>query len=569
MILSATPLFHSLNSQNDTICRAKWLLRRRRRNAFATLVLRELESRTVPSTNIPLNNTSWTAMGPATIAFGTNPYAGRTAGIAADPTDANIVYIAAAGGGVWKTTNATAANPSWTPLTDTQASLFMGAIAIAPSNPSVIYAGTGEATNSLLSYYGRGVLKSIDAGATWTLVGSSQFDRRAISRIVVDPTDANIVYVAVGGGGVNGASGNTGIWKSTNGGTTWTNTTASISTSQPYSDVGIDLNTPSTLYCAIGNTGGNAANGVYKTTNGGTSWSLMGGGITSGSTTGRINLAVSKSNPLTVYVSMEDSSDGSVLSVWQTTDGGANWTDRTPPSNLNYMGGQGWYDQTIIVDPTNSSTVYVGGSAGTNAILKSSNGGVSWSGVGSGGKSPHADQQSVAFDANGKLLEGTDGGIWRLDNPTVGSTSWSNLNGSGANSLNITQFIGIAIHPTNADIAYGGSQDNGTEKFSDAYPWSFVEGGDGGEVIVDSNTPATVYHIAPVASFGSADFIRKSTNSGGKLVVNHVGDCRSQQCQFLSVVCDGPEQLQSAHGGDRLRQRYDQRRRKLGKARYV
>ena len=195
-------------------------------------------------------------MGPATIANGTNPYAGRTAGIAADPTDPNIVYIAAAGGGVWKTTNATAANPSWTPLTDTQSTLFMGAIAIAPSNPSVIYAGTGEATNSLLSYYGRGVLKSIDAGATWTLVGSSQFDRRAISRIVVDPTDANIVYVAVGGSGVNGTGGNTGIWKSTDGGTTWTNTTTSISSSQPYSDVGIDVNNPSTLYCAVGNTGG-------------------------------------------------------------------------------------------------------------------------------------------------------------------------------------------------------------------------------------------------------------------------------------------------------------------------
>ena len=96
----------------------------------------------------------------------------------------------------------------------------------------------------------------------------------------------------------------------------------------------------------------------------------------------------------------------------------------------------------------------------------------------------------------------------------MGSISWSNLNGSGATSLNITEFIGIAIHPTNANIAYGGSQDNGTEKFSDAYPWAFVQGGDGGEVIVDPNTPTKVYHIAPVASFGSSAFIQKSTNSG-------------------------------------------------------
>src|SRR3954470_788731 len=91
------------------------------------LTLAELETRTVPSTSIPLNNTSWTALGPATIS---GAYAGRTVGIAASPTDANTVYIATAGGGVWKTTNATAANPAWTPLTDNQSTLFMGSIAL-------------------------------------------------------------------------------------------------------------------------------------------------------------------------------------------------------------------------------------------------------------------------------------------------------------------------------------------------------------------------------------------------------------------------------------------------------
>src|SRR5216683_1764256 len=162
----------------------------------------------------------WVPKGPGPIlngAPGGDPSSGRIAALAADPTDPNTIYVAAAGGGVWKTTDA---GTSWMPLTDAQPTLFMGAIALAPSDPNTIYAGTGEATNSGLSFYGRGVLKSTDAGASWTLLGNAQFDRKAMAQIVVSPTDPDTVYVAVGGGGVNGLSGGTGVWQSTNGGTT-------------------------------------------------------------------------------------------------------------------------------------------------------------------------------------------------------------------------------------------------------------------------------------------------------------------------------------------------------------
>src|SRR5207248_6387949 len=165
---------------------------------------------------------------------GGDPSSGRIAAVAADPVDINTIYIAAAGGGVWKTTDG---GTDWTPLTDDQQTLFMGAIAVAASDASTIYAGTGEATNSGLSFYGRGVLKSTDSGATWTLLGNAQFDRRTISDIVVSPYDPNTVYVAVAGGGVNGVGGGTGIWKSTDGGMTWANTTTSISATDTYSDV--------------------------------------------------------------------------------------------------------------------------------------------------------------------------------------------------------------------------------------------------------------------------------------------------------------------------------------------
>src|SRR5438094_10212403 len=133
----------------------------------------------VGPTSIPLNSTTWTLIGPAPINPSQtfqSPASGRLAGIAAHPTDPNIIYIAAASGGVWKTTDG---GVSWTPLTDTQPTLFMGAIAVSQSNPDIIYAGTGESNNGTFAYYGRGVLKSTDAGATWTVVGQTPFDRRA------------------------------------------------------------------------------------------------------------------------------------------------------------------------------------------------------------------------------------------------------------------------------------------------------------------------------------------------------------------------------------------------------
>ncbi len=149
-----------------------------------------LERRVVLSTTSPLDTTIWTSIGPAPIVngqtSGSQPVSGRITGVAGDPTNPLVDYIAAAGGGVWKTVNG---GTSWTALTDNQATTFMGAIAVAPSNGQVIYAGTGEANNSGDSGYGRGILVSQDGGATWTLTtANGALDRQAISRIAVDPT---------------------------------------------------------------------------------------------------------------------------------------------------------------------------------------------------------------------------------------------------------------------------------------------------------------------------------------------------------------------------------------------
>src|SRR5438067_8505668 len=208
---------------------------------------------------IQLSTVAWTPIGPAPLnsADVTGNVSGRNTGIAAHPTDANTIYVAPAGGGVWKTTNG---GTNWSALTDIQSTLSMGAVAIARSNPLVVYAGTGEANNSGDSNFGRGILVSTNAGASFTLNtgpgGVFNTDRMTCSRIAVDPTNANIAYAAMADFGVNGifTSGITGIYKTTNSGSTWTNVTMANGkeSTYPWSDVVVDPNTTSTVYAAVG-----------------------------------------------------------------------------------------------------------------------------------------------------------------------------------------------------------------------------------------------------------------------------------------------------------------------------
>src|SRR5262249_48667180 len=153
---------------------------------------------------------------------------------------------------------------------------------------------------------------------------------------------------------------------------------------------------------------------------------------------------------------------------------------------------------------------YAYGGDSPNGLIESSNGGTSWTEIGTRGVTgigTHPDHHAFAFDANGKLLDGDDGGIFRLENPNQAGWTWSDLN----RNLNITQFTGIALHPTDPNIAYGGSQDNGTEKYSGNTQWNLIRGGDGGFVRVDPTDPNIIYHTYYYSGDG---FLERSNNGG-------------------------------------------------------
>ena len=443
----------------------------------------------------------WTSVGPSVVdnAGGTvggnlDAVSGRVAAIAVDPNTDTTFYVASAGGGVWKTTDG---GQSYVATTDLLGDTAMGSVAVAPSNGQVVYAGTGEANGSGDSRYGIGLLKSTDGASTWSLIPgpSNAFYRKSLSKIVVSPTDPSTVYLTTANGNY-GVGGNGGVWKSTDGGATWANVTAAagLDSGQSFRDLVLDPTTPTTLYAA-------GASSLYKTTDGGATWAILGGGLPTANI-GRTALALCASAPGTLYASITNSSNSSLLGLYKTTDGGNTWAKLTGVPN--YLGQQGWYDNAVAVSPTNPNQVFMGGQVNYNgtvgtyyALVGSQDGGSTFQdySLGTDGTGPHTDLHALTFAADGSvLLDGNDGGVWRLENPSTAggntTTEWTDLN----TTLGTIQFTGIALHPTDPTVAYGGSQDNGTEKYTGSTAWTQVRDGDGGFVRVDQSNPQTVYH---------------------------------------------------------------------------
>lgn len=434
----------------------------------------------------------WAPLGPAPLVSGTAAWSGRVTSIAMHPVSPNTIFVGAAQGGVWKSTDAGA---TWTPLTDKEVSLAIGALAIDPSNPGTIYAGTGESNSSCDSYFGAGILKSTDGGTSWSLIGATPFDNTSFSRIIVHPTDPATLWAAnttgVGGFAADvcyGApgSGTFGVWKSTNAGASWTRVLGSSQTGNSTLTHGlvIDPTNPSILYAGVD------GSGVWKTVNGGTSWSLLAGGLPT-SSVGQIVLAVNPNAPSNLYASVHNSSAGGLLGVFKTIDSGSTWTVLpSAPSGLcsNFC----WY--CMIVDVAPDGGVWLGGVS----LYRSGDGGASWTNV---TVSPlHVDQHALLF-SGGTVWSGNDGGVFTTVN---NGGSWTSKNVGIA----MTQFYpGASLHPTGTTLALAGAQDNGTSKYTGTSTWTHVNGGDGSFTAIDFTNPANVWYVS-----SQSLVIRKTTN---------------------------------------------------------
>lgn len=427
----------------------------------------------------------WQELGPAPITNGN--YTGRVSAVACSPTNPGRYFVAGADGGLWRTDDA---GVTWRPLLDHMPNSAVGAVALDPSDENVIYVGTGEGNYANHSRYGLGIYKSEDGGNTWTHLAHDVFAGRCFSRIIVHPANPGLLYASVvraGGFPALAAaklhpsrSGPVGVFRSMDGGITWTQLTNGLP-SQAATDLAMDPANPSILYAAIGHIFGASENGIYKSTNGGNSWTKLGGGLPS-SQVGRISIAVAPSRPERLYALITRQADASgggasTLGSYRSDNSGTTWSAINAGS---IQATYGWFLSVVSVQPTNPDVVFMGGLD----LVRSTNAGSSFSNV----TPPHVDMHALGWDAQGRLVCGNDGGVHRTSN--LGG-SWSAMN----TGLGIIQFYaGMSTHPTNPDILFGGLQDNGSNKrLTNTKNWTQVLGGDGGWTQLDRNNPNRVF----------------------------------------------------------------------------
>ena len=431
---------------------------------------------------------NWTLAGPTNIE-------GRITTIAVNPVNPQIVYTGVAGGGVWKSTNFC---QTWVSVFDNQNTSSIGALAIDPSNPETIYCGTGE-SNALRSYYpGTGIYKSTNGGSSWTSIGLT--NSYSIGNIAVNPLNTQEIYAAAVGS-LRHNNPERGLYKTTNGGLNWT-LSLFLSDSVGAIDVVLDPNTPSKLFAAMWERTrrenyikyGGPMTALYLSTNSGATWSVVTGGFPSNDATlGRITLDIAKSNPQVIYA-FTAYTNGNSRGLYKSTDGGISWSlvNSSVGSSSNYA----WFNRPCRVNPTDPNNVYCGGLY----MERSMNGGISFT----TGGADHVDQHAVAFAPSNTnfVVIGNDGGI---DCSSNGGTSWSH-----SNTLPITQFYAGEIDYNNVNVIMGGAQDNGTLRTltGNLGDWTDITGGDGFYCLIDYTNSQRVY-----ASTQNGGIVR-STNGG-------------------------------------------------------
>ena len=434
----------------------------------------------IQSQNTTTEYGNWSSIGPFDAPSGGG--IGRINNVAFHPIHNDTIYAGAPAGGLWVSYDD---GQTWQTFTDELTNIGVSDLAIDPLHPDTMYLATGD--RDAADTYSFGLMKSTDGGFTWSATGLSfnVNNNYRIGRVIVHPDSTNIVVAATNGG----------IYRSTNYGQNFT-------LEQSGLFYGVHMGHGDTLFATT--SGSNPR--VYRSLDAGDSWTQLTSGLP---TTGVYRCEVAVSTVPGLIYAVFGSSNYGFGGLYRSTNGGSSWSLMSSTPNImgwsasgSGSGGQAWYDLSIACDPLNENTIYVGG---VN-IWKSTNGGSNWSIVGhwyGAGSIPyvHADHHHAAFrPGTSQLYVGTDGGVYKTAN---GGSSWTHLN----DGMNITQYYKISQSTSDTNVVLAGAQDNGSH-LKGLGSWSEVTGGDGMDNGVDVNNDNVMY-----TSIYYGDFY-KSTNGG-------------------------------------------------------
>jgi photosystem II stability/assembly factor-like uncharacterized protein len=441
----------------------------------------------------------WEMAGPSNVG-------GRVTAMAAHPSQPDVIYAGAALGGVLKSTDG---GITWAEISDAVPSLSVGDLAIDPVDPNRLYLGTGEANASGDSYAGTGIYRTTDGGTSWEHIGLP--NSHHIGKIAIDPTNPNRIFAAATGK-LFGVNPDRGIYRSTDGGDSWTQVLF-VSDSTAGIDVAINPTSPNIVFAAMWERVrrpqfrkvGGMTSGIWRSTDGGDNWTRLSSGLPApGPNVGRIGLAIAPSNPSTVYASYCDN-PGYFMGFYRSTNGGDTWILRSGDQGFSSFG---WYFGKVWVHPTNANIVYFG----DVEMWKSTDGAGSWfSIIGSMHVDHHAWYQNPSNP--NFIVNGNDGGVYTSQN---GGSSWTKRY-----DLPITQFYAMTIDKLNPHRLYGGTQDNSTPRTWDGQPgnWDVLFYGDGFYSIVDYTNSNVIYAEAQYGYLG------RSTDGGNwfDIITNGLG----------------------------------------------
>ncbi len=409
---------------------------------------------------------------------------GRVSDLAVHPENHHIVYMATASGGLWKTTNA---GTTWNPIFDKEGSYAIGCVTLDPSNPNVVWVGTGENNSQRSVAFGDGVYKSLDGGQNWENVGLE--DSEHIGTITVDPRDSNVVYVAAQGPLWN-SGGERGVYKTIDGGETWERV-LHVSDDTGINEVHMDHNDPDVLYAASYQrrrhvwtlVDGGPETAIYKSTDAGANWRKLTEGLPKVDM-GKIGMDISPVDSDVVYAVIEAQRDKS--GFFRSTDRGESWEKMS-----DYVSGSPQYYNEIFADPKDVDRVY----AMDTFLQITLDGGKTFNRVGE--KNKHVDNHAIWIDpgSTDHFLVGCDGGLYETFDRGATYRYFENLP--------ITQFYRVSVdNSTPFYYVYGGTQDNNSMGGPSRTLYSsgisnedyfMTVGGDGYETVVDPTNPNIVY----------------------------------------------------------------------------